>query len=31
MAEVVQRHLEEMLPELEQAKRIGLFSETEIK
>lgn len=31
MAEVVQRHLEEMLPEFEQAKKIGLFSESEIK
>lgn len=31
MAEVVQRHLEEMLSEFEQAKRIGLFTEAEIK
>ncbi|CAF0814641.1 unnamed protein product [Adineta ricciae] len=31
MAEVVQRHLEDMLTEFEQAKRIGLFSEAEIK
>ncbi|CAF4268362.1 unnamed protein product, partial [Adineta steineri] len=31
MAEVVQRHLEDMLSEFEQAKRIGLFTEAEIK
>ena len=31
MAEVVQRHLEDMLTEFEQAKRIGLFTEAEIK
>ncbi|CAF0887840.1 unnamed protein product [Rotaria sordida] len=31
MAEVVQRHLEDMLLEFEQAKRIGLFTEAEIK
>ncbi len=31
MAEVVQRHLEDMLPEFEEAKKIGLFSEAEIK
>lgn len=31
MAEVVQRHLEDMLNEFEQAKRIGLFTEAEIK
>jgi hypothetical protein len=31
MAEVVQRHLEEMLTEFEQAQEIGLFTETEIK
>jgi len=31
MAEVVQRHLEDMLTEFEQAKKIGLFTEKEIK
>ncbi|CAF1121392.1 unnamed protein product, partial [Didymodactylos carnosus] len=31
MAEVIQRHLEEMLLEFEQSKRIGLFNEQEIK
>jgi hypothetical protein len=31
MAEVVQRHLEDMLSEFEQAKQIGLFTESEIK
>jgi len=31
MAEVVQRHLEDMLSEFEQDKRIGLFTEAEIK
>jgi len=31
MAEVVQRHLEEMLPEFEQSKKIGLFTESELK
>jgi hypothetical protein len=31
MAEVVQRHLEDMLSEFEQAKGIGLFTEAEIK
>ncbi|CAF1959562.1 unnamed protein product [Rotaria magnacalcarata] len=31
MAEVVQRHLEDMLSEFEQAKSIGMFTEAEIK
>ncbi|CAF4119264.1 unnamed protein product [Rotaria sp. Silwood2] len=31
MAEVVQRHLEDMLTEFEQAQRIGLFTKAEIK
>ena len=31
MAEVVQRHLEDMLTEFEESKRIGLFTEAEIK
>ena len=31
MAEFVQQHIEDMLPELEQMERVGLFSRAETR